>query len=138
MAPLEADGAAKAGDPLVRTNRRRFVEGDRVNIDVAGYVHVQIAVAIEVSKRASCMPFHVPAQARGSSDFGESSVAVVLIEEGEADGGDQDIRIAVVIVVRRICAGSPVSIRETRALGDIFEFTVSQIVEQVDTAFGWR
>src|ERR1039457_4481128 len=58
MAPFHADWAAKCGHSLVRTIRRGFIERNRVNIYVAGHVQIQIAVTVEIAKRATRMPFH--------------------------------------------------------------------------------
>src|ERR1019366_3492302 len=138
VAPFQTDGAAKCGDSLVRTNRRGFIERNRVNIYVAGHVQIQIAVAVEVSERAARMPFHVAAQARRTSDLGKRSIAVVLKEQVDADGGDQDVRVAVIVVVRGVRAGSPIGIGETRALGNIFKSPIPEIVEQVHPTLGWR
>src|SRR5580692_10480066 len=84
------------------------------------------------------MPFHIAAQTSGAADFGKRSIAVVFVEQVDSDGGDQDIRIAVVIVVGGVRAGSPVGVRETRTYGNIFEPSVPKIMEQVYAAWGWR
>src|ERR1035438_4929011 len=52
-ASFETDGTAKPRDVQVGTNRRRLFERERVNVNIAGYVQIQIAVAVKIAKRAT-------------------------------------------------------------------------------------
>src|SRR5487761_2480843 len=105
-----------------------------MDVHIAGDVEIEKSVAAEVAEGAAGVPFDAASETGGGAYFGEGSVAVVFVEEIDADGGDEDVGEAVVVVVGGIGASAPVSVGEAGALGDVFEVAMAQIVEEVNAA----
>ena len=115
-------------------DRRWFLEGQSVKVQVAGDKEIQASVVIEVAKGASGMPFRRLPQARCFAHLGKSAVPVVSVQQVKADGGDQNVGVAVVVVISGVRAGSPIWVGKSGLLRDILEMPVAFIVIQVNAA----
>src|SRR5487761_2254596 len=103
-----------------------------MDVHIAGDVEIEKSVAAEVAEGAAGVPFDAASETGGGAYFGEGSVAVVFVEEVDADGGDEDVGEAIVVVVGGIGAGAPIGVGEPGALGDVLEVAVAKIVEEVN------
>ena len=78
------------------------------------------------------MPGNILAQTGGLPHFREGSVAVVFVQQVAADRCDQDIGVAVVVVVSGICAGTPIRIGQASFFCDVFEVPIPEISEKIN------
>ena len=63
-------------------------------------------------------------------DIGEAAVAVVAIESDAAEAGDEQVRLAVVVVVADCCAHGPARIADARFVGDVGEGSVVVVMKE--------
>ena len=85
-----------------------------VHIDIVGDEEVEMAIAIVVDERAACVPARAFAGDAGFlADVGESSISVVVIENIFAVVGDEEIFVAIVVVVTDADALSPAGVADS-------------------------
>ena len=110
--------------------RRSF----QVEVDVVGDEEIEMAVFVVVDPGAAGVPARFGAgleQAGAFGDVGEGAVAVVVIENILAVVGDEEIVIAIVVVVADAAGLSPTGADvEAGTFGDIGEGAVAIVLEQ--------
>ena len=110
----------------------RHRRGFQVEVDVVGDEEVEFAVAIVIDESATCGPAGSHARDSGLlADVGEGAVAVVVVEHVLAVVGDEQIVVAVVVVVADADALSPAGVLEPSLQGDVGEGAVAIVLEQV-------
>ena len=118
FAALQSGRPAGDHHGLVKARARfRHRSGREVDIDIVGDEEVELAVAIVIDERAASVPaFAVSGDAGLLADVGEGAVAVVVIENVFAEVADEQIVVAVIVVVADADTLSPARVRLRPAL----------------------
>ena len=107
-----------------------------VEVEIARYEEVQIAIAVIVGKGGTGMPDVATTHPGASGDVGKASVAPVPVQDVRTEVGHEEIDLPVVVVVRRHTPETPAPARHTRFRGDIDEGAVAVIAVQMIGGFG--
>ena len=121
---LETVRAAHHAEPFpvaVAAAARRVTH--RVGVrDIRRDKQIQPAVAVEVDERAPCIPARARQRESGPArDIAKGAVTVVAIQNLIAVVGDEEIDVAVVVVVAGADALSPAPAADSRLGGDVGE-----------------
>ncbi len=101
----------------------------KIPFHVSGHHEVEAAVFVVVEETSASGPAGC-LDVRLCRDIGESAVAIVLIEDRAAEGGDEQIRKSVVIVVPRRNAHPISGSFEARFRGNVGERAVVVVSEE--------
>ncbi len=85
-----------------------------IDVDVVGYVEIEIAVIVIVAERRAGPPASGISNARLGRDIGKRSVVIVVIEDSAVEISNVKIFPAIVVVVADGYAESPAAVRESR------------------------
>lgn len=97
-----------------------------VEFQIAGDENIKSPISIVIAETRSCAPAF-PRAAKFRPDIGESTVAVVVIETGEAEVAHIYVRAPVVIVVANSHSHAPPLVCHARFFSNVLELPVSQI-----------
>ena len=103
-----------------------------IGVDVIHHPEVEIAVAIQIRKRAARAPSRI-AHARGDGHIAEGAVAGIPVERIRSVVGDVQVRAAVAIVVAGARAHAVLAMLNARAVGDVLEGAVAEVMVQAMT-----
>ena len=118
LAALQPGRAAGHHQSLVQARARfRHGRGLRIEVDVVGDEQIEVAVAVVIDESAAGVPAVQPlSRCRGdaglSRDVRERAVAVVVLQDAVAPVGDEQIVVAVVVVVADAHALAPAGARQ--------------------------
>ena len=131
--PLQSRRPAGHHDRLVEARAAlRHGRGLEIEIDVVGDEQIELAIAIVVDESAAGAP--ASSRARDSGLFthiGEGAVPIVVVQNILAEVSDEQIVVAVVIVVADADALAPAGVLEPSLERDVGESAVAIVLEQV-------
>ena len=128
-------GFIEAGSAL--GNWRRL----QIEINVVGDEEIELSVAIVIEEGAACSPADsLSSDSCFLAYIGEGAVAVVVIQHVLAEVGDEQVVVAVVVVIADADALSPPRVLKTRLQGDVGESPVAIVLEEVIERLlaGWK
>src|SRR5205823_13877307 len=129
--PAAGESRRTAGDldPFVAAETRlRRRRGGEVEIDVVGDEEVEASVAIVVEERAAGSPARTRVrQTRAPCDILKPAVGAIVVEPVVSEVADEQIVVAVVVVVADTRALPPAARRKPRFGCDVFERAVATV-----------
>ena len=125
--------------PLAVAARSRLRDLRAIEVEVAGDDEVELAVEVVVQPGAARVPARLRgAQARAVRGLHEAAVAFVAIQHAPAEVGDEEIGVAVVVVVGRADALAPSRARHAGLLRDVLELQPPEVAIEVAGRFRAR
>ncbi len=110
----------------------RLGSAGEIEIHVVRDEQVEVAVAVIIQKTASCAPrITVPGNAGLFRHVGECAVAIVVIQDVVSPVSDEQIVVAIVVVVADAASLSPARTSQACFLCDVGERAVTIVVKQV-------
>ena len=143
VAPVSIEHVGSARESLRPTRNGNFVEAAigrfsrtwgsrRVEVHVVAHEKIQMAIAVVVEKATARPP--LPSRSRNArllGYVGESSVAVIAVENVAAPVANEQVVESIIVEVANAATLAPSRMRESSLPGDVGEGAVAVVAEQI-------